>query len=116
MIEADTGLFIGKASQRVRELIWQRIEHSGVSHAVMVFSARNEQGYDIEVLGDSVSVVDMDGLKLIKALSAPDVPTKREAPPQHEEMRIPYDEDERHCSFISRTAICTSLWMGANSI
>lgn len=70
MIEPHAGTFVGRMSARVRDELWdyvcRRLEGGS---AVMVYSARNEQGFAVRVLGQPRRVpVDMEGITLIKTL------------------------------------------------
>ncbi len=47
LLEIDTGVYVGKVSQRVREELWKRVvKHLKNGRAVMVYNARNEQKMD----------------------------------------------------------------------
>ena len=68
MLEVRAGIFIGTVSPRVRERLWSRAcGRKRAGNALLIFSARNEQGFVIESLGDNAySVFDIDGLQLIR--------------------------------------------------
>lgn len=71
MIEPKSGVFVGKVSRLVREKLWEMIQEKmgEKGAAVMIWSTNNEQGFDIEMIGERKrQVVDFDGLKLIKVL------------------------------------------------
>lgn len=66
LFEIDTNIYVGKQSARVREKIWERvIENAGNGRAVMVYPAKNEQGFDFHVCGATWEPIDFDGLKLM---------------------------------------------------
>lgn len=66
LLEIDTGVYVGKASQRVREELWKRVvKHLKNGRAVLVYNARNEQKMDFRVHNASWEPIDFDGLKLM---------------------------------------------------
>lgn len=66
LMEIDTGVFVGRVSARVREQLWQRVvENARDGRAVMVHTARNEQGLDFRVHAGPWAPIDFDGLKLM---------------------------------------------------
>jgi CRISPR-associated protein Cas2 len=66
LFQIDTNIYVGKQSARVREMIWKRvIETAGKGRAVMVYPAKNEQGFDFHVWGATWQPIDFDGLKLM---------------------------------------------------
>jgi CRISPR-associated protein Cas2 len=66
LFEISPGVYVGKVSARVRELLWQQVlENIGKGRAVMVHPANNEQGLDFRVRGQEWEPVDYEGLKLI---------------------------------------------------
>lgn len=71
--EISPGVFVGKVSKRVRQAVWARVqEMSKDGRALLVYSARNEQGFDFEVHRHDWEVVDMEGLRLIRRPRDPD--------------------------------------------
>lgn len=67
LLEVNTGVYVGKLSSRVRELLWKRVcEHCGTGEATMVFSARNEQGFSFYVHNTNWNPIDFDGIVLLK--------------------------------------------------
>ena len=68
VIEAKTGVFVGKLSGMVRDRLWDKVCDSlKGGGAILIHSADNEQGFAIRVFGDtSRAIVDFDGLQLIK--------------------------------------------------
>ena len=66
LMEIAVGVYVGKVSARVRDLLWTRVvETSKSGRAVMVFSTNNEQGMDFRIHGEVWEPVDFDGLKLM---------------------------------------------------
>jgi CRISPR-associated protein Cas2 len=66
LFEIDTNIYVGKQSARVRENIWARVtENAKSGRAVMVYPAKNEQGFDFRVHGAAWEPIDFDGLKLM---------------------------------------------------
>ncbi len=87
LLEISAGVFVGKVSRRVRELMWSRTtEMVRTGRAIMVFSARNEQGMDVLVHGHHWEPVDVDGIRLMlrPAASSPSIasPTSDEGGPR----------------------------------
>ena len=70
MLEIRAGVFVGRVSARVRELLWARIEAKrGDAAAVMLASAPTEQGFKLWTGGSrSREIIDMDGLFLVRRL------------------------------------------------
>lgn len=66
MLEISAGVFVGRVSRRVRELMWKRtVEMVRTGRAIMVFTARNEQGLDVLVHGHHWTPVDIEGVTLM---------------------------------------------------
>jgi CRISPR-associated protein Cas2 len=71
MIEPRAGLFVGEISERVRDKLWREVERSMQSKgsAIMVYTARTEQGFAIRMFGDlDREIAEFDGLTLIRYL------------------------------------------------
>ncbi len=70
LLEVRAGVYVGKVSRRVREMIWEQIER-GIENgnAVMAWSTNTESGFDFMTLGANRRIpVEMDGLKLVSFL------------------------------------------------
>ena len=70
LLEVRAGVYVGKFSRRVREMIWQQIE-KGIEdgNAVMVWSTNSESGFDLLTVGKNRRIpVDFEGLKLVSFL------------------------------------------------
>ncbi|MCH9276186.1 type I-E CRISPR-associated endoribonuclease Cas2e [Bifidobacterium amazonense] len=66
LLEISPGVYVGKVSARVRDLLWDQIvEHIGIGRATMVYPSDNEQGMAFRVHGQEWHPVDYDGLTLI---------------------------------------------------
>ena len=71
LLEVRAGVYVGKVSKRVREMIWEQIEKGiGDGNAVMAWSTNTESGFDFMTLGANRRIpVEMDGIKLVSFLS-----------------------------------------------
>lgn len=66
LLEISAGVFVGHLPTRVRDLIWvETIKSVGRGRAIMVHSAKNEQGLDFRVHGHHWEPVDFEGLSLM---------------------------------------------------
>jgi len=67
LVEVDTGVFVGRVSARVRDLLWQEvIKKVGDGRAAMAWSTNNEQGFHIVLWNyDDREVVEIDGIELV---------------------------------------------------
>lgn len=78
LLEISPGVFVGRATSRVRDLMWSRVvELCKDGRAIMVFSADREQGLDFKVHRHDWSVVDVDGLSLMLRPSDESTPELR---------------------------------------
>lgn len=70
LLEVRAGVYVGKVSRRVREMIWAQIEKGiGGGNAVMAWSTNTESGFDFITLGANRRIpVEMDGIKLVSFL------------------------------------------------
>lgn len=67
MIEIDTGVYVGKMSAKVRDLLWERVCNNIKSgRATMIYSSNNEQGYEFKTHNSLWEVCDFEGLNLLK--------------------------------------------------
>ena len=67
LMEISTGIYVGQLSQRAREALWERVcKHTGTGSAIMVYSARNEQGFSYRVHNTQWQPVDIDGITLMR--------------------------------------------------
>lgn len=66
LLEVKPGVFVGKLSKTVRDLLWKKVEDSYLYGALMIYNFNNEQGFKFEMYGEPTrSVIDYDGLELI---------------------------------------------------
>jgi CRISPR-associated protein Cas2 len=67
MLEIRAGVYVGKYSRRVREMIWSQVgEGIGEGNAVMSWSTNTESGFDFMTIGKNRRIpVEMDGVKLV---------------------------------------------------
>jgi len=67
LLEVRAGVYVGKTSRRVREMIWSQVE-KGIKdgNAVMAWSTNTESGVDFLTLGKNRRIPkEMDGIKLV---------------------------------------------------
>ncbi len=67
LLEIRAGVYVGRFSARVREVIWTHVEAGiGNGNAVMAWAAPTESGFDFRTLGPNRRIpVEMDGAKLV---------------------------------------------------
>ena len=67
LLEGRAGVYIGKLSRRIREMIWATVGQGlADGNAIMAWSTNTESGYDFLTLGASRRMpVEMDGIKLV---------------------------------------------------
>ena len=67
LLEIRAGVYVGKYSRRVREMIWAQVgEGIGEGNAVMSWSTNTEAGFDFLTIGKNRRIpVEMDGVKLV---------------------------------------------------
>ncbi|MBE9580951.1 MAG: type I-E CRISPR-associated endoribonuclease Cas2 [Proteobacteria bacterium] len=70
LLEVRAGVYVGKVSRRVREMIWDQIENGlEDGNAVMAWSTNTESGFDFMTLGKNRRIPkEMDGVKLVSFL------------------------------------------------
>ena len=67
LLEIDTGVFVGKASARVRDKLWEQVSHAvRKGSAVMSYAYPNEQGFKVQFIGARWSIEDCDGMALVR--------------------------------------------------
>lgn len=72
LLEIRAGVYVGRASRRVREMIWNQVQ-IGIDegNAVMAWTTNAEAGFDFETFGANRRIpVEMDGVKLVSFLPA----------------------------------------------
>ncbi|MCY7343572.1 MAG: type I-E CRISPR-associated endoribonuclease Cas2e [Pseudonocardia sp.] len=66
LLEISAGVFVGKISARVRDLLWERtLEMVKNGRAIMVYSANNEQGLAFKVHRHEWTPIEIEGLTLM---------------------------------------------------
>ena len=83
LLEVRAGVYVGKVSRRVREMIWNQVE-IGIEdgNAVMAWSTNTESGFDFVTLGKNRRIPkEMDGINLVSFL-----------PPKSNEQQNELDE------------------------
>jgi CRISPR-associated protein Cas2 len=77
LLEVRAGVYVGKYSTKVREMLWSQVEE-GIEdgNAVLAWTASNESGFDILTLGENRRIpYELDGMKLVSFLP---IPTRKE--------------------------------------
>jgi CRISPR-associated protein Cas2 len=74
LLEIRAGVYVGKYSRRVREMIWKQVEKGlGEGNAVLAWSTNTESGFDFQTLGKNRRIpVEMEGVKLVSFLPEPE--------------------------------------------
>ena len=70
LLEVRAGVYVGKVSRRIREMIWGQIE-IGINDgsAVMAWSTNAESGFDFLTFGPNRRIpLELDGIKLVSFL------------------------------------------------
>lgn len=70
LLEVRAGVYVGRYSVRVREMLWSQVEQGleGGS-AIMAWAAPTDAGFDLRTLGPNRRIpIDLDGAKLVSFL------------------------------------------------
>lgn len=72
-VELRSGVFVGRVTAQVRDLVWENIcEKIGSGGGFMVYTTNTEQGYDIRSWGTTnTNIRNWEGLKLIQRELSP---------------------------------------------
>ncbi len=72
LVEVDTGVFVGRVSAAVRDLLWEKVaEKSADGRCAIAYNTNNEQGFTIKLHNyPDRRVRDFDGLVLIEVRNA----------------------------------------------
>ena len=73
LVEVRAGVYVGKLSRRVREMLWEQVK-AGIEdgNAVIVWSTNTESGFDFDTVGKNRRIpIELDGLKLVSFLPEP---------------------------------------------
>ncbi len=67
LLEVRAGVYVGKTSKRVRELLWEQVcAFVENGNAVMAWSAKTESGFEFLTYGVNRRMpVDFDGMQLV---------------------------------------------------
>lgn len=70
LLEIRAGVYVGKASRRIREMIWDQVVCSiGQGNAIIAWTTNNERGFDFDTVGENRRIpIEMDGIKLVSFL------------------------------------------------
>lgn len=70
MIEPQAGVFVGNLTARIRDKLWEKVQREVTDgSAVLLHSARTEQGFAVRCHGDRKrNPIDFDGLTLIQRI------------------------------------------------
>ena len=70
LLEIRAGVYVGKVSRRIREMIWNQVEKGLESgNAVIAWSTNSEGGFDFQTIGENRRIpIEMDGIKLVSFL------------------------------------------------
>jgi CRISPR-associated protein Cas2 len=82
LLEVRAGVYVGKVSKRIREMIWTTLE-KGVAdgNAVMAWTTNTESGFDFMTLGPNRRIPkEMEGIKLVSFLPENGVEKSAETP------------------------------------
>jgi CRISPR-associated protein Cas2 len=80
LLEIRAGVYVGDYSVKVRDMIWENVESEFKEgniqgSAIMIWSARNEIGFDFKILGVNRRIPkEMDWIKLISFM--PEIKTE----------------------------------------
>lgn len=78
LMEVSPGVFVGRTSRRVREMLWERtVDSCNDGRAILVFSADNEQGLEFRTHRHNWETVDLDGLSLMLRPASPTTSPRR---------------------------------------
>lgn len=72
LLELDTGVFVGRVSATVRDLLWEKVvSKAGDGRCVMAYQTNNEQGFALRLHGyRDQTLKDFDGITLIAVRNA----------------------------------------------
>lgn len=78
LLEISSGVFVGKVSARVRDMLWDRVlELCNEGRAIMVYPSATEQGFSVRTHLNEWRPVDFDGLTLMKRIAASNTYSRR---------------------------------------
>ena len=67
LLEIRAGVYVGKCSRRVREMLWETVcSDIGEGNGIIAWSTNTEAGYDFQTVGENRRIpCELDGLKLV---------------------------------------------------
>jgi CRISPR-associated protein Cas2 len=70
LLEVRAGVYVGRASRRVREMIWNQImKLAAEGNIVMAWSTNTESGFDFQTFGENRRIpIECEGLRLVSFL------------------------------------------------
>lgn len=70
LLEVRAGVYVGRYSIKVREMIWEQVKESiEDGNAVMIWRSQSESGFDFVTLGKNRRIPkEMDGINLVSFL------------------------------------------------
>lgn len=72
LLEAKPGVFVGNVSALIRDILWEKVSTEYGVSAVLIYSSDSEQGFSMTMCGTpNRSVVDIEGISLIKTVATP---------------------------------------------
>lgn len=72
LLEVDTGVYVGRVTARVKDMLWERVVRSSDGgRAVIISTVRNEQHFEVEVHNSNLKPVDFDGITLMMKENKP---------------------------------------------
>jgi CRISPR-associated protein Cas2 len=74
LMEPHAGVFVGKVSALVRDKLWEMCtQRKGATGVVQIWTAANEQGFDVRTFGQTKRLpVNREGLWIMRKPHAPD--------------------------------------------
>lgn len=71
LLEVKANVFVGAVPARVRERLWSEVTRQlAGGSAVLLYGARNEQGFDCLCFGEpDREIIDLEGLNLVRRAS-----------------------------------------------
>ena len=67
MVEVSTNVFVGSASAKIRDNLWERIRSSVKGgKALMVYNTNSVQGFEFREFNEDYDIIELDRIKLIR--------------------------------------------------
>lgn len=72
LLEIRAGVYLGKYSRRIREMLWQQVRQGiGEGNAVIAWNTDAENGFDFDTVGANRRIpMEWDGVKLVSFMPA----------------------------------------------